>query len=153
MLKKILYANLFASQLFFCAYASYKQRVEICMNASENSATNFAFYGHFGSTDYFDKGHSVTAAPGQRTCVAHTYQHGPKNIGFKVGITDKTNSTLLTPGASCNDMYNTNKASELHSDHEPTNNRSEAWEFKILPTPPIGDYKYTFVLECTHHGE
>lgn len=146
MKSKIIFLNILALILCSTSYASYKQKITMCLDA--NNDTDFTFSGHFGSTDHFDNGHSTKAQPQGRNCTSHTYSAGPKNISFKLEVNDK--STLLTAGASCGFMYNKSNAAQLLSDPQRLIGKNENWVFSLIPDSPMGEYKHVYILDCLH---
>lgn len=150
MQKTILF--LFATLIATAGYADYTQNVQVCVNVNKNDARQI-FQASFVSSDVFDRTKRTSFIASEKSCVSHTYNHGPKNI--KLGLTtDEYNIhdvLIMRIDDSCSYMYAKDFASRA-SDYQATSQPNETWTFNITQAPPMSGYKYVYNMTCQHEN-
>lgn len=150
-MKKQLLGLVFASMVMTSGFASFKQTINLCLDAAGND-TPVSFEGHFGSTDFFDRGHTTPVVSNGKACTSHEYGHGPKNIALKLKALGRNKGeVLLVPSTSCYYMANyKSDPGTLVSNYERTTSKNENWNITLTKAPLQADYKAVFYVVCEH---
>jgi hypothetical protein len=142
MKKATLFLLLLVSLGITTSYASFPQRLRVCVYVIGNTEPHLTFHAGFKSSDIFDVGKLTTGVNNGTACVEHTYKVGPKNIKLKAIASshsiafqksDDNSCSYMLEGNNCvpNIDYHSKIKPCLVSDFQSTSKPVESWTFIV----------------------
>lgn len=150
-MKKTALASLLLVSFFSStAFAAKPQIVNLCLNVVDN-VSPYTFFARFVSSDVFDFGNQTGDVRNGQSCTSHEYQHGPKNLTFKVrgGDFEASKDVQFLPDESCTYLHKV-APGVFESAVQRSSASYQSRLITLIQAPPMSGYKYTYYMHCEY---